>query len=226
MSKWAESLDRQIFENDILFILPTGNINSRSYNRTVPGIKDYLEEGKNYPDYLFDHRSRVANPSHSLFSLTVGSVCHSDYENDDVVSFGKTGHPSAFTRTGLGIWGSIKPEVVEFGGDFAKNKSESDNTLYEPDDISISVVRSTLSAGPAVGKGNGTSFAAPKVTSIVGTLQKLFPDESTLLYKALIIQSARWPAHIFSNPHPELDLIRAFWLRNSKLGTSNYQQRL
>lgn len=40
----------------------------------------------------------------------------------------------------------------------------------------------------------GTSFAAPKVSRIAAELQAVLPDESCLLYRALIVQSARWPA--------------------------------
>ena len=39
----------------------------------------------------------------------------------------------------------------------------------------------------------GTSFAAPKVTKIAARLQAVLPDESCLLYRALIAQSAQWP---------------------------------
>ena len=40
---------------------------------------------------------------------------------------------------------------------------------------------------------SGTSFATPKVSRIAAQLQELFPDEPALLYRALIVQSARWP---------------------------------
>ena len=40
----------------------------------------------------------------------------------------------------------------------------------------------------------GTSFAAPKVTHIATAIEAAFPQESTLLYRALIVQSARLPA--------------------------------
>jgi hypothetical protein len=39
----------------------------------------------------------------------------------------------------------------------------------------------------------GTSFAAPKVARIAAGLQAILPDEPALLYRALIVQSARWP---------------------------------
>ena len=39
----------------------------------------------------------------------------------------------------------------------------------------------------------GSSFAAPKVARIAAQLQRLLPDQPALLYRALIVQSARWP---------------------------------
>lgn len=48
--------------------------------------------------------------------------------------------------------------------------------------------------GPAFDRdATGTSFAAPKVARIAAQLQRLLPDEPALLYRALIVQSARWP---------------------------------
>jgi hypothetical protein len=52
-----------------------------------------------------------------------------------------------------------------------------------------------MHGGPSVGRDDvGTSFAAPKVAHIAAQIQAAFPDASTLLYRALIIQSARWPS--------------------------------
>jgi subtilisin family serine protease len=48
---------------------------------------------------------------------------------------------------------------------------------------------------PAYSKdGAGTSFAAPKVAHIAAHIQNHFPAASPLLYRALIVQSARWRA--------------------------------
>ncbi|MDB5384741.1 MAG: protease, partial [Planctomycetaceae bacterium] len=57
------------------------------------------------------------------------------------------------------------------------------------------LLRSTMyPPGPAFDRDQiGTSFAAPKVTHIAAHLQSLLPDEPSLLYRALIVQSARWP---------------------------------
>jgi hypothetical protein len=57
------------------------------------------------------------------------------------------------------------------------------------------LIRSTRDGGKAVSADAvGTSFAAPKVTHIAAALEAAFPQESTLLYRALIVQSARLPA--------------------------------
>ena len=96
------------------------------------------------------------------------------------------------------MWNVIKPEVVEFGGDFAR-------TANAPVDVQPGgriaaacpeLVRSTMyPPGPAIDRDEaGTSFAAPKVSHIAASLQRLLPQQPALLYRALIAQSARWPA--------------------------------
>jgi hypothetical protein len=66
------------------------------------------------------------------------------------------------------------------------------------------LVRSTLHGGPAFDKDEvGTSFAAPKVARIAARLQSVLPEESCLLYRALIVQSAHWPAWAEHLSRPE-----------------------
>lgn len=57
------------------------------------------------------------------------------------------------------------------------------------------LVRSTLvPPGPPYDRDEtGTSFSAPKVARIAAQLQRILPEEPALLYRALIVQSARWP---------------------------------
>nr|WP_294862199.1 S8 family peptidase [uncultured Fluviicola sp.] len=201
MSTWAESIDQEIWNNDIMFIISSGNLYIESLDPHRPGIIEFRTSGLNYPDYLFNKKSRIADPAQSLLSLTVGSICLNEFEDADVKSFGKKDFPSAFSRCGLGIWDSIKPEVVEYGGDFVSEKLGSYPNISLRNETSCTLIRSSLSNGPAYASdGVGTSYTAPKVSAILARLQSLFPDESSLLYKALLIQSARWPDLIFSKP--------------------------
>ena len=197
MSAWAAEIDYLSAEHDVLVIQSAGNLKPTN-PPPRSGIREHLEAGRNFPDYLCEDSCRVANPAQSLQALTVGSVAYGAFEGDGWTSFAReSGHPSAFSRSGLGIWNVIKPEVVEFGGDDLK-------TAAAPPDVSTPIhakecypnlVRSTLhEPGPAFTRDEvGTSFAAPKVTRIAALLQQILPDQSCLLYRALIVQSARWP---------------------------------
>src|SRR5262249_4707392 len=128
MSAWAAEIDALTEKHDLLFIQSAGNL----YASAPPpfcGVREHLEAGRNYPDYLNEDASRVANPAQSLHALTVGSVAYAMFEDTGWRSLAPDAtHPSAFSRSGFGIWGVIKPEVVEFGGDNLR-------TLSMPPDV-------------------------------------------------------------------------------------------
>jgi hypothetical protein len=196
MSAWAAEIDRLSNEHDILVVQSIGNLRPSRDGHKL-GVADLLAAGKSYPAYLSEQNCRLSNPAQSLQALTVGSVAYCVYDNSGWRSFAaRPGEPSAFSRSGLGIWDSIKPEVVEFGGDYLRTAGDTPNVTapsharecYPP------LVRSTLHGGPAFDRDDvGTSYAAPKVTRIAAGLQAVLPDESCLLYRGLIVQSARWP---------------------------------
>ncbi|MCF0058461.1 S8 family peptidase [Dyadobacter sp. CY356] len=200
MPAWAATIDKLTHEKEKLFIIAAGNIARSSSKAGSPGIREYIDNGHEYPNFLTQVSSKVANPSISSFSLTVGSVCHNNYEDDDKQSFGKLNDPSSFSRSGLGIWDMIKPDVVEYGGDFAVEKLGS-KLLSNEQSISPELICSTLNSNSAISKHSvGTSFSAPKVTHIAGWLNKKFPLLSPISYKALIVQSARLPEEKWRDP--------------------------
>jgi hypothetical protein len=197
MSAWAAEIDRLCNEHDILVIQSIGNIYpTNPAPRT--GVAEFLAGGNHYPSYLAEDCCRLANPAQSFQALTVGSVAYGSFDRDDWKSIAsRTGEPSAFSRSGLGLWDSIKPEVVEYGGDYLATAGAAPSVTapgvakecYPP------LIRSTRTGGPAHDRDDvGTSYAAPKVAHIAAHLQATLPDESCLLYRALIVQSARWPS--------------------------------
>lgn len=204
MSLWAAALDKLIYNNDILFIVAVGNLFKRGAGNK-PGISEFLSQGHNYPDYLTSQNfCRIANPSQSSFSLSVGSVTIGEFEDADRISFarahGRLPGPSPFTRVGLGLWGMIKPDVVEFGGDLVREKNTNPN-IIEHESTSPHLVKSIQTSNDATGRDRvGTSFAAPKVANLVATLQANFPTENCLFYKGLVVHSARLPEYAFRNP--------------------------
>ncbi len=192
MSTWGCAIDQLSHREDVLIIQVAGNLMDRAAIN-APGIIDHMTAGRDYPEYLLEKSSRIANPGQSLQAITVGSVSQIYFQQGDRRSIAGNDSPSSFTRSGFGMWDGIKPEVVEFGGDKAKD-SGSPPSLTLPPEVCPMTVRSTLHGGPAYARDDvGTSYAAPKIAHIAGHLQSLFPDQSPLLYRALIVNSARWP---------------------------------
>ena len=196
MSPWAYTIDQLSYEKDILFIVAAGNIPLDGY-RTSPrlSVRHHLLAGREYPDYLTENSCRIANPSQSFQALTVGSITSNSFRDLSWSSLGEKDESSPFSCSGLGIWDTIKPEVVEYGGDILKDENQPPNFICNTN-TSPELVRSTLSPTPSplvAADDFGTSFAAPRVTHIAARLAAEFPNESCLLYRALIVQSARWP---------------------------------
>ncbi|MCX6786287.1 MAG: S8 family peptidase [Candidatus Kaiserbacteria bacterium] len=226
MSQWAAAIDKLMHTHNILFIISTGNLNSSTNNTLKPGIKEHLDANRNYPNFLLENSSRIGNPAQSCFALTVGSVCLEKFDDALKESFGSKDQPSSFSRTGLGLWGMIKPDVVEYGGDFVKEKVANPNISHEPS-VSPELVRSTYGGGSEIGKDDvGTSFAAPRVSHIAAILQKIYPEESANLYRTLIVQSARLPASIFSNPSENDIRHYGYGIPSLQRATQNSESRI
>lgn len=221
MSAWAAKIDEVSYKNDILFIQAAGNISSDV-------IKAHIQAEHSYPNYLGLQLTQISNPAQSLQAITVGSVSDSDFETDDIMAIGKNNEPSSFTRVGPGIWDSIKPDVVEYGGTHAINKSGNSIVLTTPEDVCQNLIRRSPE-GPAFSKdGIGTSFATPKVTYIASEIQKVLPDSPALLYRALIAQSARWPQEISTlTPENRQKLLRCigYGIPNVDRATENNKYR-
>lgn len=209
MSAWAAGIDNLTWEKDILLIVAAGNLplNGR-IGSTRLSVQEHLAANRLCPDYLLEDSCRIANPAQSFQALTVGSISLASYHTLSSSSISQKDKPSAFSCSGFGIWETIKPEVVEYGGDFVKDEGTPPN-LTHPKEVCPELVRSTLNGGPAVAADNvGTSFAAPKVSHIAACIAAELPDESCLLYRALIAQSARWPEWTMAEDVNKLHVIR------------------
>jgi hypothetical protein len=214
MSAWAAEIDNLSWQHDILFIVSAGNLPTSGWfvngnlikSRLL--IQDHLQSGNLHPKYLLSDSCRLANPAQSFQSLTVGSISIQTFKDLSGRSIAPKDYPSSFSCSGLGIWDSIKPEVVEYGGDFVTDEG-SPPLLTTPEAVCLDLVRSTLYGGPLASRdGIGTSFAAPKVAHIAACLAAELPNESCLLYRALIVQSARFPSWVESENFDLYSAIR------------------
>ncbi len=138
---------------------------------------------------LFEDEARLINPATSALAITVGSLSpgiESSIEESRRPIAGHIGFPSPFTRTGPGVDGMIKPDLVEIGGD-----------LVLPADVdpSIGVVTTNKDfiGGDLFAIDNGTSFSSAKVCNLVAKLWNVYPSASSNLIKALLISSSKIP---------------------------------
>lgn len=218
MSSWAATIDSLINQNKVIFLISTGNI-------TKNDIKHYIDNGVNYPDFLDEPYCRIANPAQSSFAITVGSVNHTTFEDDDFLSLGFENEVSAFSRIGTGIWGMIKPDVVEYGGGLVVSKTG--NIISGKESMSPELIRSTLNGGAGIGNDIvGTSFATPKVSYIVAQLLKLYPDEDFNLLRALVVQGARLPMNFFEHPNAKSIKHFGYGIPSLERVTKNTHQRI
>lgn len=193
MSSWAAVIDKLSHENDVLFIMSVGNVPFTS-------IGTYLRRGENYPTYLENAFCRITNPSHSSFGIAVGSIDHIDFEDINWKTVAEKDSVSGYSRIGPGIWGHIKPDLVEYGGGIVVSKNGVSQVKAHLD-TSTELIHSTLHGGSAIGRTSvGTSFSTPKVTHIAAVLKRLYPEENSNLIRALLVQGARLPGSLLYNP--------------------------
>lgn len=202
MSTWAAAIDKISYVKNVLIVQSVGNILCRSSTPIRFGVQNHIQAGRVYPDYLHELSCRLANPAQSFHALSVGSVSDIDFNDGYRTALAGADRSSAFSRVGPGIWGAIKPEVVEVGGDLVVSDT-APIMVSQHAAVAPVMVQSTLHGQPAVGQHSvGTSFATPRVAGLALQLQALMPDETALLYRALIANSARWPDWAENNPCP------------------------
>lgn len=187
MSIWGTVMDQISHEKDVLFIQAAGNL-----------TKDEILDSKkknDYPDYLLKESHRIKNPAQGLNVLTVGSITSDEFNDGFYKNHGSYGYPSSFTTTGYGLWNSIKPDVVDLGGDWAIH-TDGTSAKITPE-LCTDIPRSTLYGGLDHDKGAiGTSFAAPRVSSLAAEILKILPNSPAQLVRALIVNSATIPGQL------------------------------
>jgi len=188
----AVTLDSLARELGVLFILPTGNYEGSGSTPT-----DWLAD---YPSYLLSEDATLLDPAPALNALTVGSIARWDasfnaqrYCNDPAEQpIARHGQPSPFTRHGPSVGGAVKPEVVAYGGNWARNLRASNQWIVRQGLGELSTSRD-LAAGRPFGEDAGTSFAAPHLAHLAARILTEYPDADQNLLRALLVAHARWP---------------------------------
>lgn len=185
LSLWSERMDELARELDILLVVAAGNHRSQL---EPPALLNA------YPGCLVTDGSGLAEPGAAVNVLTVGALARHDAPqraNGEVRlgdrAIASARDPSPFTRVGPGVAGGIKPDIVHYGGNWVVN----DVDMLEERDHGVSVVSLRARDGRLFGVGNGTSFAAPRVSRLAAEVLARYPGRSANYVRALIGATAR-----------------------------------
>ena len=120
-------------------------------------------------------RDRIISPADSVRAITVGAIALYDSE-DSIV---KRNEPAPFSRRGPGANYTVKPDVVDYGGNMSK------------DGHCLNIGMKGLDNKGNVIEGIGTSYSTPRVVQKFASVYDAMVEKDLLLAKALIIHSAR-----------------------------------
>ena len=188
-TRFAAAIDDLAYryaERGILIVVSSGNFNANGHL-----TNEQLQE--RYPNYLLDPGARLIDPATAALALTVGGISIGPIENRhwerdvQIPIAGEAGFPSPFTRSGRGVDGGIKPEVVESAGDWIIDRQTLQNS-------GIVTTSKNFAQGQLLTHRTGTSFAAPKVANLAAQLMRRYPGYSSNLIRALIAHSSRVPS--------------------------------
>lgn len=195
---WAEVLDQLIKELDIVIIISAGNV----IDPELDTFNNREELLRNTQNRLFYPEHRVIDPATSAMGVTVGSITR--FETPQVLqrrgtrlSVGRKDQLSAFTRIGRGVNKAIKPELVDYGGNFAVDQMtrgrsrwlKNDNRLLEP---TLNNTSDKNFRGYC-----GTSFSAPHVTNYAARIERALENQlnelpSANLIRAMLVNTAQY----------------------------------
>jgi hypothetical protein len=200
---WASMLDDLVRELDIVVVVSAGNVIDPVINE-FSSRDDLMQKARNQ---LFDPEHRLIDPATSALSVTVGSITRSAEPAllrgamSNPLSAGQKDFPSVFTRIGKGVNKSVKPDFVDYGGNFSLRQitggynrwHKLDQNLMEP---TLNHTTEKYFKGFC-----GTSFSAPHVTHMAARLERALEKQlgqkpSANLIRAMLANSAKCSAEM------------------------------
>lgn len=193
----SERLDELIRELDIIVVVSTGNV-AVSPHTGLMASGHHVEHG--YPFYLTHPSARIAEPATAALALTVGGLARfeaaqtlrGDARVGDQAIAG-AGQIAPFTRTGPGAFKGVKPELIDYAGNWAL----TDTNTVDTQNPGVGVISLAMNpSGRLFAVSSGTSFAAPRVARLAARVWATYPDASANLVRALMAVSARVPGAV------------------------------
>ncbi|WP_185974710.1 S8 family peptidase [Deinococcus detaillensis] len=168
ISALANELDSIAKKFDKTFIVASGNMRHGEPH-----------DWATFPAYLGDPDTRINAPAESILSLAVGSYSHVQSMTDISLPM----QISAFSRTGPGMDGGIKPDLVSIGGNCFVSSGD-------PDFRNTSAAVGLDATGKRLAYNIGTSFSAPIVSHYAAQILGSDPQMSANLLKCYLLHFA------------------------------------
>ncbi|MGE2468185.1 S8 family peptidase [Klebsiella michiganensis] len=169
-SFFASMIDDISDDNDVIFVLPAGNLTEQYVRDEWPD--SHAEILSMLAKYRYQGKDKILQPCESIRSISVGAL---DPAKDE-----QNLKPSRYTRRGPGPSLGVKPDLCHIGGAL-----KEDSGLY------------SLSISGGIVSGCGTSYAAPLVAKTLAVLDKQITGyvSREVLY-GLLIHHAQVPKHL------------------------------
>jgi hypothetical protein len=177
----AALLDQVARERGLVLIVPTGNVEDpREYVPVGPDARvDFVRAA------LASDATTLLDPAPAALALTVGGLGADGSLKLGEYPLGIADAPSANTRRGPGIARGIKPELAAPAG----TVSTSDHLGF-PDRNPLKLVVLSHEPDELFTRARGTSFAAPVIARVATAVQAQYPDASSPLIRALVLQAS------------------------------------
>lgn len=193
---WASLLDNLAKMLDVVIVISAGNVSTP----VIPNFTSREDLISKVRDQLIDSNHRLIDPATSALNITVGSIARSDNldfrNNQSLLPVGKKDFPSAFTRIGPGVSGAVKPDFVEYGGNFClrqyiRGQNRWCSTNKQQLELSLGKTNEAYFVSHC-----GTSFAAPYVTHIAARMERVLQQQmgkkpSANLIRAMLASFSR-----------------------------------
>lgn len=167
-SEYAAILDEIADRHDVLFVLPSGNLEQATCRQPWPN--DGVQAAQMLAAYRYGGQDRLFQPAESVRAICVGALDPPDADNHM--------RPAVYTRRGPSTSLGLKPDVAHVGG-----MGGRDHGL-----ISLSPNGSRVT-------GCGTSYASPFVGKALATIDHVIQgdvERETLV--GILIHGAKLPA--------------------------------
>lgn len=195
---WASMLDDLSRELDIVIVISAGNVSEPVINQ-FSSRNDLMQKTR---DQLFYPEHRLIDPATSALGVTVGSITRAAEPavacgvQKRLLSVGEKDYLSVFTRIGKGVNKSIKPDFVDYGGNYALQQISGDYNRWVKTDRNLMEPTLNHTVDKVFMGFCGTSFAAPHVTHMAARLERSLEKQldqkpSANLIRAMLANSAK-----------------------------------